>query len=126
MSEGAVANVVVLLESFDGSAVTATNTEHAVGKDALGVADVAEEFFHRPFAGGVAKVSVRFVAAGEQKQHLATLRFEGRKDIVAGDERDVAVVVGSVFAGLRTADWSGHEGWIGHECSRSFSIILRP
>ena len=83
--ERAVANVVVLLEAFDGRAVSAGDAQSAVGEDAFGVADVAEDFFYGPFAGSVAEVALGFVAAGEQDQRLAALGLERAEDVVAGD-----------------------------------------
>ena len=57
IGEGTVADVVVLFESFDGSAIAAADAECAIGEDAFGIADVAENFFDRPFVGSVAEVA---------------------------------------------------------------------
>ena len=46
-----VADVVVLFEAFEGCGVGARDAEGAVGKDALGIADVAEDFLGAPFSG---------------------------------------------------------------------------
>src|SRR5579864_1338174 len=56
--EGAVADVVVLLEAGQRSAVSARDAQSAVGEDALGITDVAEDFFGGPFVGSIAEVAL--------------------------------------------------------------------
>ena len=81
LGERAVADVVVLLEAFDGRPVAAGDAQGAVGKDALGVADVAEHLFRAPFAGSVAEIAVGLVAAAEQDHRVAPLGVEGRQNV---------------------------------------------
>src|SRR3954462_11150230 len=46
--EGTVGDVVVLLETLDRSTISAGDPQGAVGKDAFGIADVAQHFFRGP------------------------------------------------------------------------------
>jgi len=73
LGERAVADVVVLLEAFDRRPVTAGDAQGAIGKDALGIADVSENFFDSPLVGRVAVVAVGFVTPGKEQHHLAAL-----------------------------------------------------
>src|ERR1039458_5765676 len=108
MGEGTVAHVVVLLEAFEGRGVGARDAQGTISEDALGIADVAEDFLRAPFVRRVAEVSIVIVAAGEQQHHLAALLVERVENVVARNERNITVVIGRVLAGL----WPGDgEGW---------------
>src|SRR5271165_7472054 len=95
-----MADVVVLLETFDGSRVTARDAQGTVAQDALGIVDVAEHFLQAPLLRRVAEIAVDLGASGEQKKCLAALVLQGGENVAALHQRDVAVVVGGVLSGL--------------------------
>jgi len=64
---GSVADIVILLETFDGRAISARDVESPIGEDALGIANMPEYFLDRPLLGCVAKIGVRLVTTGEQQ-----------------------------------------------------------
>ena len=73
--EGAIADVVVLLETCERRLISARNAEGAVGEDALGIVKVAKDFFHAPLTGRITEIAIGLGASGEQQQHLAALVF---------------------------------------------------
>src|SRR5215469_15195420 len=98
----AVTNIVVLLEAWHRSAVVASNTQRTISHDALGIDDMAQRLLHAPLALGVAQVTVLLVSAREQGNRLWKLARERGNDIIAGDQRNVAVVIGVVLTGFWT------------------------
>src|SRR5262249_38256277 len=58
LAEVAVANVVVLLETFDGGLVTARDAQGAIGHDALAVVQMAQDFLYAPLVRSIAEVSL--------------------------------------------------------------------
>ncbi len=107
LRERSIAHVVVLLEAFDGSGVSARDAQGAVGEDALGVADVSEDFLRVPLLRCVAEVAVVIVTAGEQQHRLAALLVKRVENVVALNQANIAVVVGRVFARLWPGDGKG-------------------
>src|SRR3989442_11073111 len=109
----AIADVIVLLETFDGCLVVAREAHCAVGEVALAVADMAEDFLHGPFVGSVAKFSVALAPGGEENGRLPQAALQRKKDIAPRHERNVLLVVGRVFAGFGSCELGfccGHGG----------------
>ena len=100
------ADVVVLLETAEGRLVGARDAQGAIGKDALAVGDVAEDFLDGPFVGSISKVPVAFTARGKELGHLQSLRIENRDDVIPGNQGNVLLVEGRIFAWC----WAGRGG----------------
>src|SRR5262249_35229341 len=100
--------VIVLFETFDGSAVIAGDAQRPIGHDALGIDHVAERFLDAPFTGSVTEVAILFAPAREKGDSLGKLAGESGNHVVAGDQRNVAVVVRVVLAGLRSLEVGRH------------------
>src|SRR5215831_3294798 len=125
MREGAVLYVVVLLKTGQRGAIAAGDTEGAIGKNSLAVADVAEHFFQGPFIGGVAEVAIFVVTPAEENQHLAALGFERADDIAGGNKGDVALMIRGIFAGFGTGDVGGDQDRLGHRLAPFYPRIKR-
>src|SRR5258705_8922593 len=108
----AVADVVILFETREGRPIVARDAQGAIGHDAFGVNQMAHDFLHRPLVGRVAQAAIFLAASGEQGNRFRELLFERPEKVVTGNQRDVAVVVGIVFARFRTfqSDRAGGHG----------------
>jgi len=104
LAELAGADVVVLLETAEGRLVGAGDAQGAIGKDALAVGDMAEDFLDGPFVGSISKVAVAFTARGKELGHLQPLCIENRDDVIPGNQGNVFFVEGRIFA------WCGAGG----------------
>src|SRR5581483_2590331 len=81
LAEVAVAHVVVLLETFDRSLISAPDPQGAIGEDPLGIGDMSENFFDRPFVWGVSEIRLLIVQTGNQFACATQLPLEGIEDV---------------------------------------------
>jgi len=71
---------------------------------------VADHFLHRPFAGRIAQVAISLTEAGKQQDHLPALLIEGGQNVIARDQRNVAVVIRRILSWLRRGDGESRGG----------------
>jgi len=109
-----ITHVVILLKPLDGCGIRSCNAQGAIGKDALGVAHVAQNFLGAPLAGRVPKVPFFFVPARKQQERVPPLLLEDRQNILTGNEGDVAIVLMSILTGLWPAGYGRSGGHIGN------------
>ena len=77
-----IANVVILLESFERGRVIAGDSKGAIIEDPLGIAHVTDKFFHTPFVMGW-EICRRIIKYGEAML-LAELLEQGYPDRFLG------------------------------------------
>src|SRR5262249_43479890 len=87
-----VLHKVVLLKSCKRGLVSPSDPQRAVGKNALGVVNVSQNFFHRPLSRRIPEISVPLAAPRKQLQHLHTLRFKNSQNVSSGNFRYVGPV----------------------------------
>src|SRR6266496_1894273 len=76
LAKPSVGHVVVLLEAFDGSLVSAGDAQGAVAQNALGVREMAHNFLYAPLLRGIAKVGPRGASRAEQGGRLRELLLQ--------------------------------------------------
>src|SRR5581483_11358211 len=86
LAEVTVAHVIVLLESFDRSLISAPDPQGAIGEDPLGIGDMSENFFDRPFAWAVSEIRLLIVQSGKHVASAAGLLLERGEDVSSGDQ----------------------------------------
>ena len=107
LREPTIADIIVLLKTLQRRSVSPRNAQGAIGEDALGVADMAENFLGAPFLRRVAEVALLLIAAGEQQHRFAALLVERIENVVAPHQGNVALVIGRVFARLGPGNSEG-------------------
>jgi len=120
--EGRAVHVRVFVHRRQRLRVAAGDAEGAVQEDALGVGDVPDDLPGAPLAVGVAKPCAVFRNVGEVGGERLALVGQQRNQVVgAGNEREVAVEIGGVIAGLRARE-RGHQ-----VCCRACPVcLIRP
>src|SRR5580693_2380750 len=93
--------VIVLLKTRQRRLVAARDAEGAVGKYALGVAEVPDDFLDGPFVWSVAEIAVALGARREELGGLEALGFELREHVATLNFGDVSFVERRVFARFR-------------------------
>jgi hypothetical protein len=98
----------VLVEAGERVRKASGEPESAIGEDAFGIGDVAEDFANAPFFGRVAIERFFFRNAREKSERRIELGFELARDIGIRDAKDVSEIVGRGFGGFRESDHGGN------------------
>src|SRR5438552_4710774 len=97
MAKRAAANVIVLFKSFDRRLVIARDAQSSIAEDTLRIVDMTPHLFSAPLPCFVARLALLLAYVSQRGGELSALLLEKGQNVVGGDERNIAAVVGQVF-----------------------------